>query len=59
MTSLTYQAAIEMNPALRTQNDVPAAGIQSETSRTPLLERVLQFWDSLYATSDTAPREYL
>ena len=59
MTSLTYQAAMEVNPALREQVGREIREMQSETPSVSFLERLLRFWDSLYATPMPAPRNYL
>ncbi len=59
MTSLTYQAAMEVNPALREQFGRQIQEALSETQNVSFFERVLRFWDSLYATPMPAPRHYL
>jgi len=59
MTSLTYQAAMEVNPALREQIGRQIQEAQSETPSVSVLERVLRFWDGLYATPMPTPRHYL
>jgi len=59
MTSLTYEAAIEVNPALREHIGRAVHDLESQTARTSLLERILKFWDGLYATAMPAPRHYL
>jgi hypothetical protein len=59
MTSLTYQSAMEVNPALREQLGRQIQEMQSETQSVSFLERLLQFWAGLYATPTPAPRHYL
>lgn len=59
MTSLTYAATMEVNPALREQLGRHLQDMQAERAAVPFLERVLRFWDGLYATPMSAPRHYL
>ena len=59
MTSLTYETVMEVNSAMREHIGRAVREMESQTASTSLLERILQFWDALYATPMPAPRHYL
>jgi len=59
MTSLTYPATMEVSSALREQLGRELQEMRAEHASVPFLERLLRFWDGLYATPMPAPRHYL
>ena len=59
MTSLTYQAAMEVNAVLREHVQREMNEMHAETRPASFAERLGNFWASLYATPMPAPRNYL